>query len=107
MTELYQLLDGNLAERAFLIASAGFIVFYACGILLVQWSKAGPRRTVFRAKTAGAALLFALAFTAIASGFWRSHAMNIGNNPATISPIDLQSGVDKKSLPDQQLGDLY
>lgn len=107
MTELYQLLDGNLAERAFLIASAGFIVFYACGILLMQWSKAGPRRTVFRAKTAGAALLFALAFTAIASGFWRSHAMNAGSNPASISPIDLQSAVDVKSLPEQRLGDLF
>lgn len=106
MTELYQLLDGNLAERAFLIASAGFIAFYACGILLVQWSKVGPRRTVFQAKTAGAALLFALAFTAVASGFWRPHTMNTGST-ASISPIDLQSAVDMKSLPEQQLGDLF
>ena len=104
MTELNQLFDGNLAERVFLIASAIFIAFYAGGILLVQRSKAGSRRTVFQAKTAGAALLFALALTAVASGFWRSHATNAGNSPASISPIDLQSAVDMKSLPEQQAG---
>ena len=107
MIELYQLLDGNLAQRAFLIASAGFVAFYACGILLVQRSKTGSRRTVFQAKTAGAALLFALAFTAVASGFWRPHSMHTGSNTASISPIDLQSAVDMNSLPEQRLGDLF
>lgn len=107
MTELYQLLDGNLAERVFLIASVGFIAFYACGILLVQWSEADSRRTVFQAKTAVSALFLAFALTAVASGFWRPHAMNTGSNPASVSPIDLQSAVDMKSLPEQRLGDLF
>ena len=105
MTELYQVLDGASAERAFLIASAGFIAFYACGILAMQWTDAGSRRTVFQAKTAVTALFIALAITAAASGFWRSQASsNAGNSPASISPIDLQSAVDMKSLPEQQTG---
>ena len=103
MTEFNQVFDGDLAELVFLIASVIFVVLYAGGILLMQQTRAGSRRAVFQAKTAGAALFFALALTAVASGFWRSHSTNAGNSPASISPIELQSAVDMKSLPEQQV----
>ena len=60
--ELYQL-------RIFLTISAGFIALYAFGILVAWWTKSEARRTMFQAKTAAAALLFAFALTAVASGF--------------------------------------
>jgi hypothetical protein len=100
MLELYQL-------RIFLIISAGFIALYAFGILVAWWTKSEARRTMFQAKTAAAALLFAFALTAVASGFWRSHALNTGNSPASVSPIELQSTINMKSLPEQRLGDLF
>ena len=100
MLELYQ-------PRIFLIISAGFIALYAFGILVAWWTKSGARRTMFQAKTAGVALLFAFALTAVASGFWRPHALNTGSNPASVSPIELQSTIDMKSLPEQRLGDLF
>ena len=52
MTELNQVFDGDLAERVFLIVSVIFVVLYACGILLMQRTEAGARRTVFHGKTA-------------------------------------------------------
>jgi hypothetical protein len=107
MTELNQVFDGDLAERVFLIASAIFVAFYAGGILFMQRTRAKSRRMVFQAKTAGAALFLALALTAIASGFWRSHATSASNSPASISPIELQSAVEMKSLPEQQVGNLF
>jgi hypothetical protein len=107
MTELNQVFDGDLAERVFLIGSVIFVALYAGGILLMQQTRAGSRRTAIRAKTVGVALFFALALTAVASGFWRSHATNAGNSPAAISPIELQSAVDMKSLPEQQVGNPF
>ena len=77
MTEINQVFDGDLAERVFLIASAIFVAFYAGGILLTQWTKAGSRRTAFQAKTAVTALFFALALTAVASGFWRPNGRRV------------------------------
>jgi hypothetical protein len=103
MTELNQVFDGDLAERVFLVASVIFVALYACGILYMQRTQARSRRSVFQAKTAGAALFFALALTAVASGFWRPHTTNAGKIPASISPIELQSAVDMKSLPEQQV----
>jgi hypothetical protein len=107
MTEFNQVFDGDLAERVFLIASVIFVALYAFGILFMQRTQARSRRAVFQAKTAGAALFFALALTAVASGFWRSHATNAGNSPGSISPIELQSAVDMKSLPEQQVGNPF
>src|SRR5450631_2806517 len=103
MTELDQVFDGDLAERVFLIGSVIFVALYTCGILFMQRTQARSRRAVFQTKTAGAALFFALALTAVASGIWRPHATIAGNRPASISPTELQSAVDMKSLPEQQV----
>ena len=107
MTKLNQVFDGDLPERVFLIGSVIFAALYAGGILFMQRTRVKSRRMVFQAKTAGAALFLALALTAIASGFWRSHATNASNSPASISPIALQSAIDMKSLPEQQVGNLF
>jgi hypothetical protein len=108
MTEINQVFDGDLAERVFLIASTIFVAFYAGGILLTQWTKAGSRRTVFQAKTAVTALFLALALTAVASGFWRPNGSSSAvNGPASISPIELQRAVDVKSLPERQVENLF
>lgn len=107
MTEFNQVFDGDLAERVFLIASVIFAALYACGILLIQRTGTRPRHTVFQAKIAGTALFFALALTAVASGFWRPQATTTGNSPQSISPIELQNAVDMKSLPEQQTGNPF
>ena len=49
MTELYQVFDGDLAERVFLIVSVIFVVLYACGILL-SGPKLGPAGQYFMAR---------------------------------------------------------
>jgi len=103
MTEFDQVFDGDLAERVFLLVSVIFVALYVGGILLMQQTRAGSRRRAIQAKTAGAALFFALVLTAVASGFWRSQATNASNSPASISPNELQSAVDMKSLPEQQI----
>ena len=50
MTELNQVFDGDLAERVFLIVSVIFVVLYACGILLLQRTEAGPAERYFMAR---------------------------------------------------------
>jgi hypothetical protein len=106
MTALYQVFDGDLAERVFLIVSVIFVVLYACGILLMRRTEARARRTVFHGKTAVTALFLTVAISLAANGllFTSSGAVN---NPVSISIIELQSAADMKSLPEQQVESLF
>ena len=130
MTELNQVFDGDLAERAFLIVSVIFVVLYACGILLMQRTEAKARRTAFYGKTAVTALFLTVAagvgkFTAyenendryggkparqaislVANGLLFSSSGAV-NNPVSVSIVELQSTVDMKSLPEQQVESLF
>jgi len=109
MTELNQVFDGDLAERVFLIVSVIFVVLYACGILLVLLTEARDRRTVLYGKTAVTALFLSVAISLSANelGLFNSSASGAGNNPVSISIIELQSAVDMKSLPEQQVESLF
>ena len=46
MSELDQVFDGDLAEQVFLIVSVIFVALSACGILLMQRTKARASRTI-------------------------------------------------------------
>jgi len=109
MTELNQVFDGDLAERVFLIVSVIFVVLYACGILLLQRAEARAHRTVFHGKTAVTALFLTVAISLVANGLglFNSSARGAVNNPVSISIIELQSAVDMKSLPEQQVESLF
>jgi hypothetical protein len=109
MTELNQVFDGDLAERVFLIVSVIFVVLYACGIVVLQRTEATARRTVFHGKTAATALFLTVAISLVANGLglFNSSASGAVNNPVSISIVELQSAVDMKSLPEQQVESLF
>jgi hypothetical protein len=109
MTELNQVFDGDLAERVFLIVSVIFVVLYACGILLLQRTEGRARRTVFHGNTAVTALFLTVAISLVAHGLGLFNPLVRGavNNPVSISTIELQSAVDMKSLPEQQVESLF
>ena len=109
MTELNQVFDGDLAERVFLIVSIIFVVLYACGILLLQRTEARARPTAFRGKTAVTALFLTVAISLVANGLglFNPSASSAANNPVSISTTELQSAVDMKSLPEQQVESLF
>jgi hypothetical protein len=109
MTEFNQVFDGDLAERVFLIVSVIFVVLYACGILLLQRTEGRAHRTVFHGKTAATALFLTVAISLVANGLglFNPSASGAVNNPVSISTIELQSAVDMKSLPDQQVESLF
>jgi hypothetical protein len=102
MTEFNQVFDGGLAERIFLIVSVIFVALYACGILLMQRTEAKARRTALHGKTAVTALFITVAISLVANGllFKSSGAVN---NPVSVSIVELQSALDMKSLPEQQV----
>ena len=106
MTEFNQVFDGDLAERVFLIVSVIFVALYACGILLLQRTEAKGRRTAFHGKTAATALFLTAAISLVANGllFKSSGAVN---HPASVSIVELQSAIDMKSLPEQQVESLF
>jgi hypothetical protein len=106
MTELNQVFDGDLAERVFLIVSVIFVVLYACGILLMQRTEAKARRTAFYGKTAVTALFLTVAISLVANGLLFSSSGAV-NNPVSVSIVELQSTVDMKSLPEQQVESLF
>jgi len=108
MTELNQVFDGDLAERVFLIVSVIFVALYACGILLMQRTETGSHRTVFHGKTAMTALFLAvIVVVANGLGLFNSSSRGAVNSPASISIIEVQSAVDMKSLPEQQVESLF
>ena len=107
MTEFNQVFDGNLAEQVFLIVSVIFAILYAGGIILMQWTEARSRWATFHGKVATTALFFALAASAAAGGLGILHGSSSAavNSPLSISEI--QSAVDVKSLPEQQVGSFF
>ncbi len=108
MTEFDQVFDGDLAERAFLIISAIFAIVYAAAIILLPRTGLRFRQTVFRRRTIGTVLLVALAISAIASGFLGLHASSrYAVNPASVPVMELQSKVNVKLLPVQEISDLF
>jgi hypothetical protein len=108
MNELDQVFDGDLAERTFFIISAIFAIVYAAAIILMPQVGLWYGRTVFRRKKKAAALLIALAMSAVASGFWGLRASSRDAvNPASVSVTELQNKVDMKTLPEQEVGDLF
>jgi hypothetical protein len=109
MTEFIQVFDGDLAQQVFLIVSLIFVALYACGILFLQRTETGPRRTVFHAKTAMNALFLAVAISVIANGLGVFHSSSSGaaKGPVSISISELQRAVDMKSLPVQRVESLF
>jgi hypothetical protein len=109
MTELNQVFDGDLAERVFLILSVTFVSLYACGIFFMQWTEARSSPRVFHGKTALTALFLAVATSAVASGLglFNSSPSGAVNSSVSVSIIELQSAVDMKSLPEQQVESLF
>jgi hypothetical protein len=109
MTELNQVFDGDLAERVFLIVSVIFAALYACGILLMHWSDARSRWTVFHGKIATTALFFAVAISAAAGGLglFSSSSSGAVNNPVSLSISEIQNAIDVKSLPEQQVESFF
>jgi len=109
MTEINQVFDGDLAEHVFIIASVFFAALYACGILLMQWSDARYRWMVFHGKIATTALFFVVAISAAAGGLGLFNSSSSGavNNPVSLSISEMQSAIDVKSLPEQQVGSFF
>ena len=109
MTELNQVFDGDLAERVFLIVSVIFVALYACGILLMQRTETWSRRTVFHGKNVMTALFLAVAISVVANGLGLFNSSSRGaiNSSVSISIIEVQSAVDMKSLPEQQVESLF
>ena len=109
MTEFNQVFDGGLAERVFVIVSIIFMILYACGILFMWRTESRSRRTAFHGRTAIMALFLAVAISAFAGGLglFNSSSRGAVNSPVSISIIEVQSAVDIKSLPEQQVESLF
>ena len=107
MTEFNQVFDGGLAERVFFILSIIFMILYACGILLMWHIEGGSRRKAFHGRTAIMALFLAVAISAVAGrlGLFNPSSSAAVNSPVSTSIMELQRGVDMKSLPVQKMND--
>lgn len=108
MNEFNEVVDGDLAERVFLVASVGFVTLYACGILLMWRIKAVPHpRTVYHGRAAITALLLAVTISTAAGGLklFYSSAGDAASSPGSTPILKLQSSAGVKSLPTQKIKD--
>jgi hypothetical protein len=108
MPEFDQVFDGDLAQRGFFIISVIFAIMYATAAIFMLRVVPGSGRKVLRRRTVMTALLVALGMSAIAGGFWGLRASSReAATSASVSVMTLQSQVDTKTLPEQQVGDLF